>query len=101
MVRIILILSCLALAPAAGAQSVPPRITLDEAVTLALRENRTLRAKEFENQATRAQEITAGLRPNPVATSFTNISALSERPRFGTAPRTLTVRVSRSTESLM
>ena len=68
MVRIVLILLCLALAPPAGAQTAAPRITLDEAVTLALRENRTLRAKEFENQATRAQEITAGLRPNPVAT---------------------------------
>ena len=68
MVRIVFILLCLALAPPAGAQTAVPRITLDEAVTLALRENRTLRAKEFENQATRAQEITAGLRPNPVAT---------------------------------
>jgi outer membrane protein, heavy metal efflux system len=68
MVRMAVLLLCLALAPAARAQSPPPRITLDEAVLLALRENRTVRAKEFENQATRAQEITAGLRPNPVAT---------------------------------
>jgi cobalt-zinc-cadmium efflux system outer membrane protein len=75
MVRIIFILLCLALAPpsaaltpAARAQAPPSGLTLDTAVALALRENRTLRAKGFENQATRAQEITAGLRPNPVAT---------------------------------
>jgi outer membrane protein, heavy metal efflux system len=57
-----------ALAPPAGAQTPAPRVTLDEAVALALRENRSLRAKQFEHQATRAGEITAGLRPNPVGT---------------------------------
>jgi outer membrane protein, heavy metal efflux system len=66
MVRITLILLCLALAPPAGAQTPAPGVTLDEAVALALRENRSLRAKQFEHQATRAGEITAGLRPNPV-----------------------------------
>ena len=59
-------LLCLALATAAGAQM--SGVTLDEAVALALRENRSLRAKQFEHQATRAGEITAGLRPNPVRT---------------------------------
>ena len=75
MVRITLILLCLALAaptgtlaPPAGAQTPAPGVTLDEAVALALRENRSLRAKQFEHQATRAGEITAGLRPNPVGT---------------------------------
>src|SRR5712692_2355062 len=75
MVRITLILLCLvlvlptgALAPPAGAQTAAPGVTLDEAVALALRENRSLRAKQFEHQATRAGEITAGLRPNPVGT---------------------------------
>ena len=69
MVRfVVIVLSCLALAPAAGAQSPEPRVTLDDAVALALRENRTLRAKQFEYRATRANEITAGLRPNPIAT---------------------------------
>ena len=67
MVRIIVLVLSLALALPAGAQT-GPRITLDEAVALALRENRTLRAKQFEREATRASEITAGLRPNPVAT---------------------------------
>jgi cobalt-zinc-cadmium efflux system outer membrane protein len=68
MVRIVVVLFCLALAHDAGAQTPPSRITVDEAVTLAVRENRTLRAKQFEHQATRAGEITAGLRPNPVGT---------------------------------
>ena len=75
MVRIAVMLLCLALAPPAGvlappagAQTPTPGVTLDEAVALALRENRALRAKQFEHQATRAGEITAGLRPNPVGT---------------------------------
>ncbi|OLC39823.1 MAG: hypothetical protein AUH81_00300 [Candidatus Rokubacteria bacterium 13_1_40CM_4_69_5] len=42
-------------------------LSLEEALTVALRENPTLRAKTFELQATRAQEITAGVRPNPTA----------------------------------
>jgi cobalt-zinc-cadmium efflux system outer membrane protein len=68
MVRIIVVLLCLALAPTASAQTPAPRVTLDDAVALAVRENRTLRAKQYEHQATRAGEITAGLRPNPVGT---------------------------------
>ena len=75
MVRIIIVLLCLLPALDVGAQTlappgqtVAPSVTLDEVVTLAVRENRTLRAKQFEHQATRANEITAGLRPNPVAT---------------------------------
>ncbi len=43
------------------------RLTLDQAVDLALRENPTLRAKGFEVDGTRAGEITAGLIPNPTA----------------------------------
>ena len=56
----------LAGALAAGAQSLPP-LTLDQAVQLAVQHNPTLQAKEREHQATRANEITAGLRPNPTA----------------------------------
>src|SRR5215831_11186545 len=44
------------------------RLSLDEAVSLALLDNPTVRAKEFERQATAANEITAGLRPNPSVT---------------------------------
>src|SRR5256712_10982343 len=43
------------------------RLTLDEAIAMATRENPTLRAKTLEVQATRANEITAALRPNPSA----------------------------------
>ena len=44
------------------------RLTRDEAVALALRENPTLRAKALEVRATQANEITASLRPNPTTT---------------------------------
>ena len=71
MVRIIVLLLCLALVPLARAQTPGPAVTLDDALALALRENRTLRAKQFEREATRAGEITAGLRPNPVGTYST------------------------------
>lgn len=43
------------------------RLSLDQAVQLAERENPTLRAKRFELEGARANEITAGLRPNPTA----------------------------------
>ena len=47
----------------ADAQERIARLSLDEAVTLALLENPVVRAKEFERQAVAANEITAGLRP--------------------------------------
>jgi len=52
----------------AGAQAPLGRLTLDEAVALAARANPILRAKQFEYRAVGANEITAGLRPNPTAT---------------------------------
>jgi len=51
-------------------------------VKLATRENPTLRAKEFERQSVAANEITAGLRPNP-QTSF-----LAEQFGGGSASQT-------------
>ncbi len=56
-------------APEATAPAVPPitKLSLDEAVTIALRLNPTLRAKQSELESTRAGEITAALRPNPNA----------------------------------
>jgi cobalt-zinc-cadmium efflux system outer membrane protein len=72
MVRIVVISFCLALALPVGIgdaqDTAPPRLTLDDVVGLAVRENRTLRAKQFEYRATQATETTAGLRPNPVGT---------------------------------
>jgi hypothetical protein len=66
----------------ASAQERINRVTLDEAVKLATRENPTLRAKEFERQSVAANEITAGLRPNP-QTSF-----LAEQFGGGSASQT-------------
>ena len=43
------------------------RVSLDEALGLALQQNPTLRAQQFALQSTKASEITAGLRPNPQA----------------------------------
>ena len=50
-----------------GAQAPLTRLTLDDAVSLAARRNPTIRAKEFEQRAVTAGEITAALRPNPSA----------------------------------
>src|SRR5438477_8777579 len=49
------------------AQSRLARLTLEEAIQVSARHNATLRAKELEVQSTRANEITAALRPNPIA----------------------------------
>ncbi len=50
-----------------AAQAPLGRLSLEEAVSLAASGNPTIRAKEFERQAVTANEITAGLRPNPTA----------------------------------
>ncbi len=74
MVRVLLVVSALSLLPVcppAVAQERLARLTLDQAVDLALRENPTLRAKGFELESTRAGEVTAGLIPNPTG-SYTS-----------------------------
>ena len=61
---------CMVTVAASGtvaAQTPLARLSLDDAVSLATRANPTIRAKEFEHQAVTANEITAGLRPNPTA----------------------------------
>ncbi len=65
--RFILIIFCLNIftATVGNAQDHITTLSLDVAVTLATRENFTLRAAQFEYQATRANEVTAGLIPNP------------------------------------
>ena len=70
MVRMIAVTCCLALlsAPArASAQAPVAKLTLAEALSLADTANPTVRAKEFEVQSVGANEVTAGLRPNPTA----------------------------------
>jgi outer membrane protein, heavy metal efflux system len=56
-----------AVARTATAQVPEPALTLQAAVQLALRHNPTLQAKEREYAATKANETTAALRPNPTA----------------------------------
>jgi cobalt-zinc-cadmium efflux system outer membrane protein len=53
------------LAGPGGAQEPLRRLTLDEALALALERNPTVQAKAAELRSVRANEITAGLRPNP------------------------------------
>jgi len=65
---IVLSAAFLLAAGAAGAQERIALLSLDEAVGLATRENHVLRAKGFELETVRANEITAGLRPNPTMT---------------------------------
>ena len=70
----VLVVCCVALLLLGGracGQERATRLGLDEAIGLALRENPTLRAKGYELEATRANEITAGLIPNPTA-AFTS-----------------------------
>lgn len=55
------------LTPPLCAQQRLARLTLDEALQVAARHNAILRAKALEVQSTRANEITAALRPNPIA----------------------------------
>jgi outer membrane protein, heavy metal efflux system len=51
--------------PQVRAQSVPVRITLDQAIDLALKHNHSLQALRTTILQNQAQEITANLRPNP------------------------------------
>lgn len=70
MVRMIAVTCCLALLGVSGraaAQAPVAKLTLAEALSLADTANPTVRAKEFEVQAVGANEVTAGLRPNPTA----------------------------------
>jgi cobalt-zinc-cadmium efflux system outer membrane protein len=59
------ILTIIAPALVLGQQPVLSRLSLDDALQLALHQNPTLRAQQFALESTRAGEITAGLRPNP------------------------------------
>ncbi len=62
------LLGCLVFALVSGAALAqgPARITLDEAIQLALLRNHNLLAARTTIQQTQAQEITANLRPNPL-----------------------------------
>jgi len=75
-------LLCLGVAFAQSAAS-PAKITLDDAIQLALKHNRNLLAARTTIQQSEAQEITANLRPNP--TLFTDWEYL---PLIHTPPGT-------------
>ena len=82
MAKSIIIFVCLGmLVPTVGnAQNRVTTLTLEEALSLATRENFTLRAAQFEYQATRANEVTAGLIPNP---SFSYLGEQLNEPAIG------------------
>jgi cobalt-zinc-cadmium efflux system outer membrane protein len=61
------ILLSLAMVGVAHAQA-PVRITLDQAIDLAIAHNHALKANQLQIQQSQAQEITAALRPNPTLT---------------------------------
>lgn len=64
------ILILLALVHVASAQA-PVRITLDQAIDLAISHNHALKATQTQVQQSQAQEVTAALRPNPTLTADT------------------------------
>ena len=67
----ILSLVCLALGMGAALGQQAPsstRIDLDQAIQLALAHNHVLKAAQTQIQQSQAEEITAGLRPNPELT---------------------------------
>jgi cobalt-zinc-cadmium efflux system outer membrane protein len=67
-------------------------LTLADAVRLASRDNPTLRAKQLELRAAKANEVTAGMRPNPTA------SYVAEQLGGGAAEQQHTVTVSQPFE---
>lgn len=56
-------------APPPGPPPLATRLTMEEAVALALQRNQSLRAQRLTVEQSRAGEVTAGLKPNPVFTS--------------------------------
>jgi cobalt-zinc-cadmium efflux system outer membrane protein len=62
------VLVSLAIAGVARAQA-PVRITLDQAIDLAIAHNHALKATQTQIQQSQAQEVTAALRPNPTLTA--------------------------------
>jgi outer membrane protein, heavy metal efflux system len=63
--RICVCVALLLLLSAAAAAQTPARITLDEAIQLAIAHSPALKAARTQIEQSRAQEITANLRPNP------------------------------------
>ena len=66
----------------AAATTGPLRITLDEAIQLALAHSHTLKAARTTIQQDEALEITANLRPNPVLTADTQFLPIFQPNKF-------------------
>ncbi len=89
----VLLLICWQCATAQTADTLPTPLTLQQAVALALRKNPTLLAAQRNLESTRAEEITAGLRQNPVFTlSGSDVTLPANNPA---SPYTYTGDVSR------
>lgn len=82
MVRLgVCVLVLLGLRPALAQATPAAALTLQQAVALALRQNPTLLAAQRNLESTRAEEITAGLRQNPVfSLSGTDITLPANNP---------------------
>jgi outer membrane protein, heavy metal efflux system len=63
-------------APPAASQAPPARVTLDQAVDMALKHNHSLQAARTTILQNQAQEITANLRPNPTISGDTQFLPL-------------------------
>jgi cobalt-zinc-cadmium efflux system outer membrane protein len=68
-------------APSASTQG-PVRITLDEAIQMALEHNHNLKAARTTIQQSEATEITANLRPNPVLTADAQFLPIFQPDKF-------------------
>lgn len=69
-------------APQAAPQNAPARITLDDAIDLALKHNHSLQAARTMILQSQAQEITANLRPNPTLNGDTQFLPLFTPSNF-------------------
>lgn len=65
-VRTLVFFSMLFCMPRLGLAQLTTSISLDQAINLAVAHNHALKASRLQIQQSQAQEITAGLRPNPV-----------------------------------
>src|SRR5271169_2723897 len=70
------------LPPSAAPQSPSTRITIDEAIRLALQHNHALQAARTTILQNQAQEITANLRPNPVLSWDAQFLPIFEPSKF-------------------
>ena len=74
--------------PAAGTSqrpaAAPTAITLDQAIELALKNNPGLKATRTEVEQSKAQEITAGLRPNPLLSGDSQFLPIFNPSQFTT-----------------